>query len=666
MSNRLFAAAAAAALATAGAAAQQASAPAQTVQQQFDAAGAALEAEDWAEALRILEALERRLGPNGHARSLAVVRVRKAQALLRLGRLDEATAALRTSLPALPADDPSLYEDRFRSFVALGRIAELRLDYRDAAAQYRAAAAISVEPVLRLGVYRGLIQTLMFYDPNAALAAADEALRIVAEAAPGERELEGQFRTSRGRVLLNMGRFAEARDELERATRRLGGLGLQVNLRDLIARSDLAIAALLAGDDDGARRYLALTGAGTMREAALPPVGRMPPPRCGDGLSPDDVAVVELAIRDDGTVAAATPVYASTRGDSAVRFARAALVWTWLPEQVQRVEPIFRTAVRVELRCTLSPSLASPVAPHDQQESDAWAAARAIPIELTPARNLTEPQMRADLASAEARHGAQSPQVLRPLMRLASRDDVPAHERVDMLRRAAAIARAAQAPSAYVATIARSLAEARHEAADRGFDTPPDYLALLEDPGFAGDPHVAVALHLAAADRMSANGRLDDAAAVLARAQGIAGIAAGDPLRARIAERVAAVEMARGNADAAAAAWRSFPDGTLTCPVRPTLLSGRGTNRDFPNEALAWGFEGWAMSEAQVGADGRPQPVRTVTSYPPFVFSRATERMIARFRFAPAFAPGGRACATFNQRVIYRLPDRRDSSRYRP
>ena len=107
-----------------------ASAQQPTIQQQFEAASTALDAEQWAEALRLFEALEARITQS--PRTLAVIRVRKATALARLGRRDEAIAALRLGLPGLPADDRSLDADRFVALLGLGEAAELSLDYAEA------------------------------------------------------------------------------------------------------------------------------------------------------------------------------------------------------------------------------------------------------------------------------------------------------------------------------------------------------------------------------------------------------------------------------------------------------------------------------------------------------------------------------------------------------
>ena len=653
----LWTAAAAATALAAPASAQQPARPAPTVQQQFDAASAAFDAGRFAESLGVLELIEQRLAGTRDVRSLAIVRVRKGEALIRLDRIAEAEAALRTSLPLLPADDASLNEDRFLGYAGLGRAAELRLDYREAAAQYRTAASIEVEPVVKLAVYRGLVQTQMFHDAPAALAAADEAIRLAARVAPGVGEVEGLARTLRGRVLLYMGRFQEARSELERATRHLGGLGLRVNLRDVVARSDLAIAALLAGDREAARRYIALTGAGRMPGADVPVPRRNPVPRCGNGLSPTDVGVVELALRDDGTVASASPVYASVQGDAAVRLARAALAWAWLPEQVSALEPLFRAGVRFEMRCTNSLLDSAEHAAATREELARWSAANRVETEFSASRSLTLPQMRAELAAAEAQYGATSPHLLRYMMRLSDREGLPSAERAQVLERALTIAAAARAPGFYVAAIAMDLAWARSDG-DRGDAWATTVTQVLRSPALLADPALAAAVHLEAFDRLFTTERNREAAAVLTQLEAVPGFGASHPAKTDFDARRALLALVEGDAAASAAL---AVDGSITeaaCRVPPQHRRGSATNNDFPNTAMAWGFAGWAVAETQVGTPGRPDAVRTVMSYPPFVFGEGAEGIIGRFRFAPAPVRGGSACATYRRRIQFRLPDR--------
>jgi tetratricopeptide (TPR) repeat protein len=638
------------------AAAQQAQPPAPTIQQQFDAASAALMAENWEEAVRQYEALEARLARVGNARSLAIVRVRKASALLRLQRRNEAAEALRLGLPVLPASDATLNEDRFVGHVALGQIAELGLDYRAAIAHYRAAKAIEVEPALRLDLFRGLIQSQMFFDPAAALADADDALRVAAAGSQGARALEGQFRTMRGRVLLNMGRLAEAREELERALRLLGGLTTRVNVPDIVARSDLAIASAVAGNQEAARRYLAYTGAGNTVRASLPTSGRMEPPPCGNGLVPGDVGVVELSIREDGTVGHASPIYSSRQGEPALLFARAAMRWRFPTAEARRLHPVFRTAIRVELRCTLRSGEGDEPALWEVAQAERWSAAHGVGLELNPPLDRTAEQLRADLAAAEARFGAAAPQLLEPLVRLGHNGELRPRERVGHLRRALAIAAAARAPSSYLARIALKIAEDEHEASSADSSEMPDFRRLLADPAIAGDAGAAAAVQLSMANWLYQNRRWSEAADVLTRVRGTPGLGPDHPLMPAVLDQLAAIEAGRGDDAAATAAWGAIPASAPRCTVPAARLPLSVSSNDFPRSAVEWGFEGMVNIETLVGRGGAVGPPRTVFAYPPFVFNRGGEELAARIRYAPAFVPPEGPCVVFRQRFRFELP----------
>lgn len=351
--------------------------PRATIQQRFDAAGAARDAEQWSAALRLYQELEADVR---NPRTLALIRIRKGTVLIELGRLEEAGIAIRQGLAQLPSEEASLRLDRFQGLLTLGRLAEHDLDYPEALRQFRLAAAVEVEPADRLLAHRGIIQTEMFTDPAAALREADATLQAASTAGVGSRPVMGQLRTLRGRVLLNLARFGEARDELLRAQQLLGGMTTRVDRADLIARSDLAIAALLDRRRDDAKRYLAYTGAGRLSDGLfrLSPASVVPP--CSPTIGVDDVAVVELIVSQDGTVADAKPIYASRQGPSAVEFARAAKRWTFHPDTVRNVAPLFRSVVRIEVRCSQEPeTMPSP------GENRSGPAAAVAPVRCDPA-----------------------------------------------------------------------------------------------------------------------------------------------------------------------------------------------------------------------------------------------------------------------------------------
>jgi tetratricopeptide (TPR) repeat protein len=625
-----------------------------TIQQQFDAASTALTEERWQEALRLFEELEARL-VRSSPRNLAIVRVRKASALLELGRGDEAAEALRLGIPALPATDRSLDEDRFTGHLTLGRIAERRFEYPAATAHYRTALAIAVPSAFKVAAFRGLIQTRMFFDAPAALRDVDEALTALAAAVPADRQLEGQYRILRGRVLLNMGRFVEARQELERATRLLGGATTtRVDIRDLVARSDLAIAAHLGGDEEAARRYLAYTGAGRMPRAFIPIQRGGAVPRCGNGIEPNDVSVVELSIRDTGTVGHASPVYSSKRGEAALHFARAVSRWRWDPDDIEDIEPLFRAAVRVEVRCTHRSLQPGDMPPHDIAEIERWAAARGIPLEADPARGRTAAGLRADLAALEARHGPSAPQLLVPLMRLGVTRELRDRDRIPFLERALAIAAAASVPDPYLSYVAFRLHYARRAAADRDSDDRPNHAAILSEPALRGNPYVAAVAHIGEAAWFAERGRWQPAVQELARVRAL-DLPADHMLMADVQEVAAVIETGLGNHQAAQAAWRAIPADRRWCLFTPRRKAAYAGESDFPARAQAWGFEGWTVVESLVGRAGAVSQ-RTIAAYPPFVFDEGSLDIARRLRFETTFEPESGPCAVHRQSFRFMLP----------
>lgn len=326
-------------------------APQLSIQGQFDAAAEMLRREKWPEALEVLDVLEARLAGGTNRRSLAIVRLRRAEALARIDRFDEAEAAIAGNLPLLAATDETLAEDRLRAMLTYGLIAELRLDYDEAVRRYSSALEAPGPAVLRLLILRGLIQTEMFGAPQPALAHVEQAAALARDI-QDNRRLLGQISAWRGRVLLNQRRLPEAREALTEAIRQLGGMSNMVDASDVVARSDMAIVMLLLGDQDRARRFLAFTGAGRYRRGYLQPFDAQPP-RCDGEVGPQDVAVIEFAVGADGRVRSAAPIYA-TRWSAGRAFARAVARWRFNATALDQIPSVFLNLSRVELRCSLA------------------------------------------------------------------------------------------------------------------------------------------------------------------------------------------------------------------------------------------------------------------------------------------------------------------------
>jgi hypothetical protein len=391
-----------------------------------------------------------------------------------------------------------------------------------------------------------------------------------------------------------------------------------------------------------------------MPSASVPRQSRGAPPRCGPGISPQDVAIVEFSIRDDGSVGHASPVYSSRPGESAIQFARAVRGWWWAPEHIRRIAPLFRTAIRLELRCTQRS-----LEPYDLSEGDlaelaSWSAEHGVALEAEPGRLLLAPAVREALAELEGRHGRAAPQLLLPLLRLGTDTELRGQERIDLLTRALNIAAASGTPFAYRRMILRRLVWAMRDTAGRDRASRPEFDMLLTLPAVRSDPGLVAALHLDDARWNHGRGRATAAAEALDRARA-ASLPQDHPLAAEILDATVAIEAARGNEAAAMEAWRAIPARSPRCLVPPRRLTIQVTNEDFPASAVGWGFEGWTEVETLVGRNGAVSQ-RTVAAYPPFVFNAASEEIAGRFRFGGAFEPPGGPCAVYRQGFQFQFP----------
>ncbi|PAX09628.1 hypothetical protein [Sphingomonas lenta] len=643
-----------AALLAVGAAQQPASPSArQSAQQLFDAAAAHEAKKDWAGAAAAWERLERAAGNNKRTRAIAGVR--KGNALYNLDQDDAAVAALRSSLAGLPTGDPTLREDRYQAHLILGRVAERSLDYATAAKEYAAAETLGDAPSLKLGAMVRLAATQTFLDPVAAAATLDRADAIMApiQVAP---ETKAVFARRRAILQLNRGDFAGARDHATRAVRLLGGLTTRVNLEDVAARGDAALAFLLGGQAEKAREYMAYTGAGRV-PGGFGPGAEMKPPPCGGeaGLKPTDVAVIEFSIGDRGEVTLATPIYAAGGPSVALEFARVAREWSWSPEGVKKLPAFFRNNARVEMRCSTAferPSVG------DLLEADlgAWLTTKdaSMPDEDGAAAALAE-RDRATYAAAQARGGTDVA-LIGPAYRLVYNRVVPREESHDAARRALAAAVANGAPP--TARLALELAVRGTEGAQtwHGVRWRNRLHETLADPVYAADPRARAVTRLMLADAEGG----DDARPHLTAVADDAALAAADPLKVGALIRLASLEHAEGRPDAARAAFARSGLAADQCALvdkTPDMLSSGAGSDDFPMEAARWGFEGWVSTEYDIAANGRTQGVRAVLSYPPFVFSPAGEGVFRSARFEKTFRPdGGLGCGAQGGRVRFEMP----------
>ncbi|TCQ07293.1 MULTISPECIES: hypothetical protein [Sphingomonas] len=628
--------------------------PTTTLQQDFDAAAALDTKGDKTAALAAWQKLEARTKPGSRSRGVALIR--KSAALFKLDRSDDAVVAARAGLALLPATDPTLAEDRWRAYHNLGSIAQNALDYAGAGEAYASAETAADTPAMKAGAMLALAETRTFTDPasaDATLARVDALVKSVQT----DARLKAMVARRHAILLLNRGAYEPARLYAVEAVKQLGGLTSQTDSNDVSARSDAAIASLLAGKPDKAREYMAMTGAGRLTKGEFDPAVQMDVPPCGGeaDLRPADMAVVEFTIGDDGVVRNVSPIYAAGGGAVALEFARAVRDWSWTPEQAKALPAFFRYNVRVEMRCSTEferPSITKFL----DADMATWLQTKglALPTKERGADAIAVVRQRAALAEAEAKSGPNGLATLPPLYQLVNNAVVGREETNVFARRALAIAEAQGAPPSARLPLEISVRETASADTWRAGSYTRAMTPLLTMPAYANDPkaHAAILLLIAEATR-SRTRRLP----LLQEVADDKRLVANDPLRVGALIRLASLQQQAGDTAAARTTFDRSGLAANQCAILdapPRFLSAGGV---FPNEAMAWGFEGWTKTQFDVDADGRVLNQRAVLSYPPFVFTKAGVQTVAGARWSKTFRPdGGVGCGGLSQNVRFKLP----------
>jgi hypothetical protein len=384
----------------------------------------------------------------------------------------------------------------------------------------------------------------------------------------------------------------------------------------------------------------------------------MTPPDCGgdSDLRPDDIAVVEFSIGDDGTIVYASPVYASRGGKVALQFARAVRGWSWKPEQVKALPAFFRYRARVELRCSTEfpkPSLLD----YLDKSLAKWLEGRGvdIPLKHDGADAALLAAERKELVDLEKVKGMDS-LALVPILHLLSRNTVlEIAEGAGFAQREAAILAANKAPA--MARLSADLKGWQSKNSDSWGGR--RYFRILEAAAASGpyaeDPEARAVLRLMMSDASRGFDK-ERSLALLDQVATDAAVPAENGFKVGALIRKASILTQRGDLAAAKAVYAQTGTTADQCSLidsSPRLVGVGGT---FPDEAKMWGFEGWVSVQFDVGADGRTINQRAVISYPPFIFTKAGDDTLKTARYEKAFRPdGGIGCGGVTQRVRFTM-----------
>jgi outer membrane biosynthesis protein TonB len=643
------------ALAAALATSEPAVATPKTAQERFDAATLAVDQGRCKEAIEQFDSLAALKKVAANPGVLSTIKVRKGECLLKLGLSADAEQVLSDALRTFP-DTIDYHADRLNAQMILGRIAELALAYELARPRYEVALQQAQTPIEKIHAMMAIARVTMFDDPDAALRNSQQAVALVSTVSDISKQTAAQIRTVHGRVLLNRGDAKSALAELKSAVSQQGGLGTTVSLSEVMTRSDVAIAAMRTGNEEVAREYAAYTGAGRFKKAPFASGRDMNPPSCGGAadIQPNDVAVVEFSIADNGAVTGAQPIWASRPGPMAREFARAVRDWSWSAEDAKSIPMFFRLVTRIEMRCS---NRALRPAPID--------ALRPAVLEWAKANNLTAvetaggsaallPQLRDQLAARTAPDTIDAAPLLIALL---SNPAASKTEKAGWGSRLAIILRNAKAPPAVLASFGKLIAFGSVENAKEAATS---LRTLMAEPIIAANSEARAALILTLFDLDPHARAMVELMTQVRSVANDATLAERHPLKVGALVRLADVQAGMGDLDGARASYAATGLDAQQCAVispQAQIKRTGASSSDFPMEAMRWGFEGWVRFEADVAADGKTLNPRAIIAYPPFIFPDAALGIARGVRYTQSYRPaGGLGCTGVQQSINFRIP----------
>ena len=338
---------------------------AETAQQIYDRAEAAMKADDPETAAELFRGLLERLRAK-KPRSYYELTLRYGEAKRQMGDNVAAIAAFDEALEGLSS---SLKAEELASLRGtLGDALFYSFDYRRAADVY-AQLVNDSQPVwqtlsrsFRFSLKLNQAQALFWSGQTGAMATLEKARNLIDPADKDARELDGFIDSIRARFLLSQGNLSAARSAARLALSKAGGITPLTSIADRHIRQDAALVAWFDKRPNDAVELSAMGGAariGSNEKDFKSRFGRLVEgamPKCNsiEGIKPDDVIVAEFSVSRSGTTEEIVPIYSSRPGQIENPFLAVIGKWNF-SDGLQDKSIFWRSSYRVALRCQISP-----------------------------------------------------------------------------------------------------------------------------------------------------------------------------------------------------------------------------------------------------------------------------------------------------------------------
>ncbi|MBV7256793.1 energy transducer TonB [Pacificimonas sp. WHA3] len=640
---------------------------AQSLQDRFDTAQTAYEAENWADAAKLFGALLDDLSETQRGGAVgAAVLSRRGDALVNFGQRAQALGDLEEAARIFEGLPEGGGSEAAANSIALASIYEMNGNLPIAAATYAHAEEIDPSSTALSPAKMGEARSSIFHRPDRARALAEAAIAEVQgmEHTKENEELLTALFTLRGRIALNHEAPAVADDYYDKALALAGRRSRKIDIYDARLRAEASYPDFLRGRRYDALLVLESSGAGRMMEETPPAPDRLGLPQCAPlGIvRPEDSMILDLGIAEDGTIASVTPIYSSRPGAIEAEFISEMRKTAWNSANLKNVSRFFRASMRVQVSCTNK---------NDRQlrtmGDHAFSLVNSKFEEVGQFRHILYPgddeldqsfrvRLRGALAKLEAADAVDSLSGLITLVELAN---------VETDREAA------QAFQARADALARSLGWSASERAllwafpehFEHFTMRDEYLARIADVEKSTDPLRAEALALLYIRAGREREFEDDKRTALSDYASV--------LKTGLPESSLSMQLANLRLASLSAELKRFedaenyltnsgltPDQCSLVDLRPLVERKGISSGNYPDILIRLGMSGQVVSEFDIGSDGKAITPRITYSFPPFVFNKTVSAAARRMRFAPIYRQGTQiGCQDWRQRYKFESAD---------